>query len=200
MLEMVIARMRALHKLARENGALLMFAVKSFPHQAVLRAAWSELSGFDLSNEKEFSAVLQAHQEAGFQHRRFLWFTDPQFSWSAQTLTNTAQAEEAVFTVQAHGDVEKLQTLVAASPTSSIKFAIRLNSNLLLNPSSPPSRFGLPPDAAALSALIKDTPIPFAGFHVHHGSESNSISDYVHMAHRLAALMKQMHLYESQVR
>jgi hypothetical protein len=47
-------------------------------------------SGFDPSNEKEFPAVPQAHQEAGFQHRRFLWFTDPQFSWSAQALTNTA--------------------------------------------------------------------------------------------------------------
>jgi diaminopimelate decarboxylase len=171
--------------------------------KAVLRAAWDELSGFDLSNEQEFIAVQRAHHEAGLLHRRSLWYTDPQFSWSTFALNNSAQAEESVFTVQAQGDVQKLQGLVAgigAAPVGSVKFAIRLNSNLLLNPASPPSRFGLPPDAAALLSLIESAPIPFVGFHVHHGSESNSISDYVHMAHRVAALLKRMGLYESQVR
>jgi diaminopimelate decarboxylase len=114
-----------------------------------------------------------------------------------------------VISVDTISSLRKLEALYEVLPANAprrqrVKFAIRLNTNYILNPQvetfgANPSRFGTVPTASNIRLFLERGVVPFAGFHSHHGSESNSKKDYVAVAKYIAALVKELELDPSQL-
>jgi len=103
-----------------------------------------------------------------------------------------------VLSVDTISSLQKLEALYQDLPPmdprrARVKFAIRLNSNHVLGHAIP-SRFGVPPNVERLRTFLDRDVVPFAGFHSHHGSESNSPQAYFNIARRMASLVKALHL------
>jgi len=192
---MLRQRMEMLARVAAKQGVEFVHAVKSFPALEALRLGWEQISGFDVSNQNELRQVGNAKPPNGPSDTVF-WGTDPQFSWHSFEKGLPLDGTY-VLTLDHVQSLRKFEALHATLPEewrSQVKYAIRINSEFVLNEvlrermgDLLPSRFGAIPTVASLRPLLNTT-APFAGFHCHHGSENNNPAIYQRTAEHIAML------------
>jgi diaminopimelate decarboxylase len=157
-------RVRAVAAAGRASGVRVLFAMKSFPHDAVLELAAAHLDGFDAGSPGEASRL---GARAG---GRLVSITDP------SGRAGEVPAGDLVITVESAAQ--------AAAAPSRARLAIRLAaSHLVPGPEAVggvledtgrrTSRFGIRPGDDGwrdeVAAIIAAGAGRVAGFHVHHG-------------------------------
>jgi len=162
----IAARMDAVAAAGRAAGVRVLFAMKSFPHEAVRALAAAHLDGFDAGSAAEVAAL--GDRAAG----RIVSITDP----LAAPWPPPARAAAVVITVETPAQ--------AAAAPAAARLAIRLAAShtprvddaaggVLDEDGRRSSRFGLrlgePGWREAIDAIRAAAPGRVIGLHVHHG-------------------------------
>jgi ornithine decarboxylase len=183
-LSIISARMAELGTLKSRFGCFPLMAVKSFPFQEVIELATKNLSGFDISNWKEFSKIPKIKTNTTiFLSNPILEPELDKFLNGALSLNVLADSPHQLSLLQAQPHIQPGVRLNAAS--------ILASSDLRDASFYPISRFGMNPSEVVnyCSGNIKHG---LKGIHVHHGSENNTPLTYRNLAKGCFQLAKRM--------
>lgn len=182
-LRLIRRRLDFLLKLEAKHNCKFLMPVKSFRHPAIYEMMNKYLSGFDISNYREYSDLPTN------LYGKLISLTDPSYNGYDLNVFSLKRNKFLVYieNIEQH---ERLQY-----HQNTIDFGIRLNSESLKNKYEPDShtkdssRFGIDfNDINILEKITKSSKHNFIGFHIHNGFSSNSFNDVVNFAKNISSL------------
>ncbi len=183
-MEKVEQRMGQLAEVARPLDVTPLLAVKSFPDERCLAAAQRILGGFDISNPGEY---------AGLPHNlndKLVSIVSPEMDFDISSFVSKGNA--AVVVLDSFTQLDRY-----FSQRPGIPYMLRVRSTHLLENTDPAyyeqTRFGF--SLQEVGQALKHPKViatPPAGFHVHHGSETNRLTTFQSMIKGLASLAREL--------
>ena len=183
-MQKVEQRMDLLAEVARPFGVTPLLAVKSFPDERCLGSAQRKLGGFDISNPVEYACLPNNLND------KLVSIVSPEMDFDISGFVSKGNAAVVVL-----DSFTQLDRYFSQQP--GIPYMLRVQSTHLVENTNPAyyqrTRFGFSLEEVGQALkhpkVIKNPP---AGFHVHHGSETNQITTFQSMIKSLASLAREL--------
>ncbi len=172
-LSLLKRRMSFLRDLSVGKKVKFLFAVKSFPYREVLELASEFLFGFEVSNLNELRLLPE--------RKNYLSINDP----TSRILSNTSNILELNIPCCINLDFFPEDRVKDLAYHPNLEYGLRVSHTSFRSAKNfptgvPKSRFGVDLlRSSNLSRYFK--PNFFKGFHVHNGSEQNTLNGYLHI-------------------